>query len=152
MGWVKRNGPSAVAIIGHVAWFGGLVRVLGEVAAAFQSAILPHGLDGLAWFSLGVTAVILLIFFKVSFPWYQRFYRQHRSDLAVTYGVPVGSLPSFWPSLRQQARPLATIGVAVLVVALLLPGIAAAAVAIVIGLLLRLTATVLKSSRDIRRP
>jgi hypothetical protein len=148
---VNRNGPQVLAILGQVAWLGGLLRLVGEVATRLQAAILPNGLDGLAWLSLGVTAVIFAVFFRVSFPWYQRLFRQQRADLAVTYGVPVAALPSFWSSVRQQARPLTAIAVGALVVALLLPGMVAAAAAIAIGLTVRVTAAALGPSGDIQR-
>lgn len=110
MAWAKLMGPPALMVLGTVAWFGGLLRLMGEVVVRFWSAVFPEGLDPIAWFSIVATAVLFTVMFRVMFPWYQRTYRQRRADLAATHRVSVESLPSFGSVVRRRARLLATIG------------------------------------------
>jgi hypothetical protein len=70
-------------------------------------------------------------------PWYRRFYRQTRTDAAALRGIPVENLPTPRAGLRRGRKSIAVVLGGAIVLALLLPGLLAAALSIVAGLVLR---------------
>jgi hypothetical protein len=134
----RRHAFIVLTVVGNIAWFAGLLRIFAEAAARLLSAVRPTGLGESDFVVLGITVALIAGVEVVLLPWYRRFFRQMRSDLAALNGVPVEKMPTLGAGLQRAWKAvLVNVGGAI-VVALVLPGLVAAALAMVAGLALRL--------------
>jgi hypothetical protein len=144
------NWPGVLATIATIAWFGGLFRVVGEVATRLDLSRGFLDLDSAIWIGLGVAVVAFGLVGVLMFAWYRRFFQQLRADFAAFSGVPVEHVSSLGQPVRLNPGLTAAVLTGGAVLALLLPGIVAAAVAVVVGVVLRVPAAGFGSSRDIQ--
>lgn len=135
-----------LTVVGNIAWFGGLLRLVGEGAARLVSAISLVGIDETDLIVDGVAVALFVGVFVVLWPWYEKMGRQMEADLAALYGVPVDEVPTLGTAVRRDWKGVVVIGGGAIVVALILPGLEAAALAIVAGLVLRVVGIAIAAS------
>ena len=133
----RRQVSIGLTVVGNIAWFGGLFRLFGEGALQLVRAIRPDGIDETLFIEAGRGVALVIAVFVVGWPWYEKFYRQMEADMAALYGVPVDKRPTLAAAVRRDWKGLVVIGGGATVVALVLSGLVAAALAIVAGLILR---------------
>jgi hypothetical protein len=130
----------------YVAWFGGLLRLLAEAVARVLPEVAPTDSDrtNLAiWTIVSVVFGVVVIALLLRWPWYRGVLRQAHEDIAALHGR---SAPPIEETLRRVAMWSAIVVTPALVLALLLPGPAAAAVAMIVGLALRVIGAVVAAS------
>jgi hypothetical protein len=145
-----RRVVNALVLASTVLWFGGLARLLAEVATSAYRALFPSPPDSTTWFALVATVILFVALSPIMVRIARFSYEQHRADLAATYSAPAESVPSMEASIRRFSRPIVLAGAGSLAVAIILPSALAAATAIVVGLGLRVVAA-LPITRDIYR-
>jgi hypothetical protein len=138
---VKRTRLSGVIAVGlvaaNVAWFAGLMRLLGEGMAGVLSAIAKtEGDQRTAILAIVVAAAIsgvpALILWRWS--WYRGVLRQTQEDVRSLWGLPPQATPVGGAGLQRVAGASATVVVVVVTLAALMPGVIPAATAVLIGL------------------
>ena len=142
----RRQAFIALMVIGNIAWFGGLLRLVGEGAARLVSAIRPDAIDE-ATLIVAVLGVALFVgVFVVLWPWFEKFDRQTQADMAALYGVPVDKMPTLGAAVQRDWKGVVVVGGGAIVVALILPALVAAALAIAAGVVLRLVGIAIAGS------
>ncbi len=111
-----------LAVAGNIAWFGGLLRLIGEVIADIRPTIPSYSFNPAAWLVIGATFGVLAVVGVHVWPWYWRMLRQSAGDVYALNGKRRDSTPSFRASLRRLAPSLAAVSCGALLVALVLPG------------------------------
>jgi hypothetical protein len=136
--------------ISYVAWFGGLLRLAGEVAAQLLPALLPSEANRSEFVLLCILtglamAVLLVLLYR--WPWYLEQLRLNHEGIRKLFGQPPDPPP------RPLATTLRRLGFwsTVLILpsvglALVLPGPVAACLSIAAGLVLRVVATIVASA------
>lgn len=145
MRWAHRA-TWALALAAYVAWFGGLLRLLAEAVARLLPQVAPTESDrtGLAFATIGSGVVLVIVIALLyRWHWYRGVLRQTREDVYGSHGLPV---PPFGQIVQRVLRWLAFFVPPAVVLAFLLPGPAAAAIAMVVGLVLRVVAVVVVAS------
>jgi len=132
-----------LTVVGNIAWFGGLLRLVGEGAARLLSAIRPDEIDETDLIITGLGVALIVGVFVVLWPWYEKIGRQMEADMAALYGVPVDDMPTLGPAVQRAWKGVVVIVVGAILVALILPGLVAAALAIAAGVVLRLVGVVI---------
>jgi hypothetical protein len=134
-----------VMLIANVAWLGGLLRLVVEVIARVLSAIAPNASDQrtiVVAIAVGVaiTGIELVLLWR--WTWYRNLLRQTQEDIRSLWDLP----PMEAPRLRLDVRRgIASAGIVLLpavAIASLLPGPVGAAVAMVLGLVVRVIVAV----------
>jgi hypothetical protein len=141
-----RRASWALALAAYVGWFGGLLRLLAEAVAQIVPEVAPTegARTSLALWTVGSIVVgVVVIALLLRWPWYRGVLRQTQEDIAALHGHTV---PQFGQTLRRVAGWSAIIVLPAAVLAILLPSPAAAAVAIVVGLVLRVIAVLAVAS------
>ncbi len=128
----------ALTVVGNIAWFGGFLRLSAEGAVQLLSAIRPDGIDETDLIVVGLGVALFVGVFVVLLPWYDKFDRQTLADRAALYGVPVNKMPTIGAAVQRDWKGVVVIVVGAILVALILPGLVAAALAIAAGVVLRL--------------
>jgi hypothetical protein len=134
----RRQAFIVLTVVGNIVWFGGLFRLSAEAAARLLGAVRPDGLKGSDLIVAGLTVALVVGVFVVLLPWYGKFYRQMRADAAALRGIPLDRVPTTRTSLQRVWKAVAFNFGGAILVALVLPGLVAAALAIVVGLAMRL--------------
>ena len=127
-----------LTVVGNIAWFGGLLRLVGEGAARLLSAIRPDDIDETDLIVAGLGVAVIVGVFVVLWPWFEKFDRQTQADMAALYGVPADKMPTIGAAVQRAWKGVVVIVAGAIVVALILPGLVAAALAIAAGVVLRL--------------
>ncbi len=125
---------------GAILWFAGILRLVGEVLSAARPNVIP---SELLWPSV-VGAVLMLLALGLLWSWepVRRWSATLKADLRESNGLP--RTPS--AAATERRRPLRGIAIVLVlsvVTAAVLPGPVAAAVAVVAGLVLRVTSSVI---------
>jgi hypothetical protein len=142
----RSSGLIAIGLIaGNIAWFAGLWRLLGEAAVRGLSAMAPtESALRTAVMSFVVAAIVLVAMAFLLWRWQpsQQLLRQTRADLRTPWGVPPKAAVVGEAKRRPIAVAAAGMFVPAVVLAALLPGPIAAAVAVIVGLVARVALVV----------
>jgi hypothetical protein len=128
----------------NVAWLSGLLRLIGEAGFRVVSEVAPTEIDqrNVVYFLVGMAFAGVLAFLFWRWPWYRAVLRQTREDARSLWGLPPKAAPPFRVGLARMGASVALVLVPALAVAALLPGPIAAAVATIIGLVVRVAVIV----------
>ena len=128
-----------------VLWLGGLIRVIGEAGARLVSAVAPATAEPrtIVIGMVGAIAFIGSLALIWRWPWYRGVIRQSQQDIRALWGISDEAARPASDTLGRGSASAAVVGVAAFVLAALLPGLVAAAIALVVGLLLRLAGTLI---------
>jgi hypothetical protein len=145
---MRAGQPSPLIAIGlvaaNIAWFAGFWRLLGEAAVRGLSAMAPTDAALRAGVvSLVVAAIVLVAMASLLWRWQpaRQLLRQTREDLRAYHGLPPRADVAH-VNLRPIALATAGMLVPAVVLAVLLPGPIAAAVAVIVGLVGRVALAV----------
>jgi hypothetical protein len=141
----RERSTSLLMLVASAAWFGGLLRIVAEAAVRALSAIAPTGTDpGIVLFAVvGTTALAGVEAFVLwRWSWYRSMLRQTQEDIRSLYGLPPRTASSLSVTLRRVLSSVAIVILPALLVAAVLPGVIAAAVAVLIGLVARVLVAV----------
>ena len=146
-GTLRRGQPVRwVLVLSYVAWFGGLWRLLAETVGRLLPEVAPTESDrtSLAFATIwSVVVGVVVLALLLRWPWFRDVLRQIYEDSSGSHGRPG---PPVGQILRRVAGLSAIVVLPALVLAILLPGLAAAAVVMVVGLVLRVVAVGLSAS------
>jgi hypothetical protein len=145
----RRLGISILVAAGNIAWFGGILGLVRQAVAGSQPPV-PADIGPGFWLTL-LFGVGLLVLLLIS-PWYRRAVDRNRVEMGRLYGVPPQQLPPLGSSLVRGLPSLIVTFVGGLALAQVLPGPAAAIVAMVVGFLLRLAGPVIVAMTEIDGP
>jgi hypothetical protein len=123
-----------------VAWLGGLLRLFGEAASrAFSSIAMTDGELRTALTSILVGSVFigLELILLSRWSWYRDMIRQTRNDIRSVYGLPPTAASTPASTIRRTVPSLAMTVVPAALLAIIVPGVFAAAVMVVLGLVMR---------------
>jgi hypothetical protein len=137
----------ALLFIANVVWFGGLLRFAAETMVLVIAAIAPTYADRtrlLTWIP-GIIVVIILGGIVWLSPWNQALVRQNRADLRAYFGTTTQETGLGLGGTVKLALPYL---VPTLVLAVVLPGLLVAAVAVLIGLVVRVLAILIVGTSD----
>jgi hypothetical protein len=128
----------------NVAWFGGLLRLIGEAGFRVVSEVAPTESDqrNAVYVVVGIAVVGVVAFLLWRWPWYRAVLRQTQEDARSLWGLPPKAAPPLQGRLARTGTSVALVLVPALAVAALLPGPIAAAVATIIGLVVRVAVVV----------
>ena len=131
---------SILTVAANIAWFGGLLRLLGEaIARLLELASTVDDRRNLVVFMIASVvfgAVMLLLLRR--WGWYRDLLRQNTEAIKRYSGVPVPEASSSVVPVRRAALSFGMVILPALAVAIILPGPTAAAIALLAGLVLRL--------------
>lgn len=141
--------PSAAAVllaISHIVWFGGLFRLAGEVAAQLLPALLPSEAARSEFVLLcmltGVTMTVALVLLY-RWPWYREQLRLNHEGIRKLFGErPDPPSPPLATTFRRLGFWSTVLILPSVGLALVLPGPAAAGLAIAAGLVLRVVVAI----------
>jgi hypothetical protein len=135
-------------VAANVAWFAGLIRLFGEaVARLIPELNTSDGEKRTVFLVIIVAATVLGVEAFLAWRWarFRGFLLQSQEDIRRLWGVPPKARPRRQINLRRPAAASAMVLVPALVLASLMPGAAAAAIALVIGLVARVAVVVLSA-------
>lgn len=144
---MRRQVRAAAALMFAVSalWFGGLFRLIGEGLARILPVVVPTESDQrtlmLVIICGAVTGVV-----EIALLWrwtsFRRAVRQGQGDIRSLYGVPASAAPPVGQASPRTVISAVVVLVSGLVLAALLPGIEAAVLALVAGLVFRVAVVV----------
>jgi hypothetical protein len=146
----RRRTVLGLTLVGYVAWFGGLIRLLGEAGALVLTRSRPEGADASILIGGGAVLAFSAVGLFALLPWYRRFFWQTRRNLAASRGLRPEELPSLGAGLRRRWKAIAVSVGGALLLALILPGLAAAAISVLVGALLRVMGVTLTTHEGAR--
>ena len=145
---------SVVIVAANVGWFGGLIRLFGEVTARLLVAVAPSPDDQRVLVVLGLTLATVgaVVAFLWRWSWYRNTLRQIRRDIRSLWGLPPkAEEPTYW-SARMSGTSVVVVLVPALLLAALLPGLLAAAIALVVSVVVRVIGVAGAAAVDGPRP